>query len=74
MQLRNLVSKQLLKQRLSEETFNRKTVSYYRYFNIEDVENFRNQLYIDFEALNIFGRIYVAAEGINAQISVPEHN
>lgn len=26
------------------------------------------------EALNIFGRIYVAAEGINAQISVPEHN
>lgn len=74
MQLRNLVSKQLLKQRLSEETFNRKTVSFYRYFKIEDVENFRNHLYIDFEALNILGRIYVAAEGINAQISVPEHN
>ncbi len=66
MQLRNLVSKQLLKKRLTEETFNRKTVSFYRYLKIEDVENFRNRLYIDFEALNIFGRVYVAAEGINA--------
>lgn len=74
MQLRNLVSKQLLKQRLAEEKFNRKTVSFYRYFKIEDVEDFRNHLYIDFEALNIFGRVYVATEGINAQISVPEHN
>ncbi|HOZ82886.1 MAG TPA: rhodanese-related sulfurtransferase [Bacteroidia bacterium] len=74
MQLRNLVSKQLLKKRLTEETFNRKTVSFYRYLKIEDVENFRNRLYIDFEALNIFGRVYVAAEGINAQISVPEQN
>ena len=74
MQLRNLVSKQLLKKRLTEETFNRKTVSFYRYLKIEDVENLRNRLYIDFEALNIFGRVYVAAEGINAQISVPEQN
>lgn len=74
MQLRNLVSKQLLKKRLTEETFNRKTVSFYRYLKIEDVENFRNRLYIDFETLNIFGRVYVAAEGINAQISVPEQN
>ena len=57
MQLRNLVSKQLLKQRLAEEKFNRKTVSFYRYFKIEDVEDFRNHLYIDFEALTIFGRV-----------------
>lgn len=74
MQLRNLVSKQLLKKQLAEETFKRITVSFYRYLKLGDVENFRNQLFIDFTDLQVFGRIYIASEGVNAQVSVPEHN
>ncbi|KXK45039.1 MAG: sulfurtransferase [Bacteroidetes bacterium OLB10] len=74
MQLRNLVSKQLLKKQLAEETFKRITVSFYRYVRLGDVENFRNQLFIDFTDLQVFGRIYIASEGVNAQVCVPEHN
>ncbi|MGY8763294.1 MAG: oxygen-dependent tRNA uridine(34) hydroxylase TrhO, partial [Fidelibacterota bacterium] len=33
-----------------------------------------DQLFIDWNKLNILGRIYVATEGINAQLSVPEQN
>ena len=57
MQLRNLVSKQLLKKQLAEETFKRITVSFYRYVRLGDVENFRNQLFIDFTDLQVFGRL-----------------
>jgi UPF0176 protein len=74
MQLRNLVDKQLLKKRLTEETFKRITLSFYRYVNISDVESFRNHLFLKFSELNIFGRVYLAHEGINAQLSVPEGN
>ena len=35
---------------------------------------FRDELYIKWSALQILGRIYIASEGINAQLSVPEHN
>lgn len=74
MQLRNLVSKQLLKKQLADETFKRTTVSFYRYVRLGDVEIFRDIIFKDFTDLHILGRVYVAAEGINAQISVPEHN
>lgn len=73
-QLYNKVNKEVLKKRLAEETFNRKTISFYRYVIMEDVNEFRDELYIKFSDLNCLGRIYVAREGINAQMSVPEHN
>ncbi len=73
-QLYNKVNKEVLKKRLAEETFNRKTISFYRYVIMEDVNEFRDELYINFSDLNCLGRIYVAREGINAQMSVPEHN
>jgi UPF0176 protein len=72
--LHNRVSAKVLKQRLMEETEPRTTISFYRYFPISDPEIFRNQLYLGLNALNVFGRIYVANEGINAQISVPSSN
>ncbi len=70
----NRIGKDELKKRLMEETFHRKTVSFYRYVNIENPSQKRDDLYKMWSDLNCFGRIYVASEGINAQMSVPEHN
>jgi UPF0176 protein len=72
--LENRVSKEILKQRLVNESFNRKTLSFYRYLNIQNPSEFRDDLYSKWSELGCFGRIYVAREGINAQMSVPEHN
>jgi UPF0176 protein len=72
--LENRVNKEVLKQRLNTETFKRKTLSFYRYVSIENPAGFRDDLYRKWSELNCFGRIYIAREGINAQMSVPEHN
>lgn len=72
--LHNRVSQAELKQRLMAETEKRVTVSFYQYFPIPDPQAFRDQLYQQLEPLRVFGRIYVAQEGINAQASVPESN
>ena len=71
--LHNRVSNQELKQKLYEENFPRTTISFYQYFSIQDPQAFRDELYRAFNAMKVFGRIYVATEGINAQISVPTH-
>lgn len=72
--LHNRVSQAELKQRLYQETEKRITVSFYKYFLINNPPAFRDELYKGLHALNVFGRIYVAGEGINAQASVPESN
>jgi len=72
--LHNRVSQRELKQRLMEETELRTTISFYHYFPIEDPKLFRDELYKQLVELKVFGRIYVAHEGINAQISVPQSN
>jgi UPF0176 protein len=69
--LHNRVSQKELKERLFQETEPRTTISFYRYFSIPDPAHFRNQLFRALCALKVFGRIYVAHEGINAQVSVP---
>ncbi|WP_212004179.1 rhodanese-related sulfurtransferase [Chitinophaga sp. HK235] len=74
MVLHNRVSAAELKKRLLMETINRVTISFYQYAKIQDPQAFRDQLYESLFKLDVFGRIYVAHEGINAQISVPEHN
>lgn len=74
MLLENRVNKEILKQRLLNEPFKRKTLSYYRYVTIDNPVEFRDDLYRNWSELNCFGRIYIAREGINAQMSVPEHN
>jgi len=74
MALHNRISQKELKERLYQETETRKTISFYKYFHIHELLQFRDKLYLDLSALNIFGRIYVAHEGINAQVSVPETN
>lgn len=72
--LHNRVSQAELKKRLSEDPESRFTVSFYRYFPIDDTQAFRDDLYKNLYDIRVFGRIYVAAEGINAQVSVPEVN
>ena len=74
MQAHNIYDKQHLKKKLAEETFKRVTLSFYRYVQIENVEEFRNALFFVFTEMNVLGRIYIAHEGINAQLSVPEQN
>ena len=72
--LYNRVSQEELKERLMQEDFKRITISFYHYFPISDLQQFRDEMYKALKELNVFGRIYVAQEGINAQISVPEQN
>ena len=72
--LHNRISQKELKERLYQETEPRKTISFYQYFPIADPKQFRDILYKNLNELKVFGRIYVAHEGINAQISVPKSN
>jgi len=72
MSLHNKYDKETLVRKLESEPFGRITLSFYRYVRLNDLENFRNRLYRQLEELGVLGRIYVATEGINAQISVPE--
>ncbi len=72
--LHNRLSQAELKKMLVAETEPRITISFYRYFFIENPSLFRDELYKKLNALKVFGRIYVAHEGINAQLSFPESN
>jgi UPF0176 protein len=55
-----------------EEREPRVTISFYKYFHLEDPLQFRDELYITLYEIDVFGRVYIASEGINGQISVPE--
>jgi len=74
MALYNKYDKNTLQKKLESETFKRSTVSFYRYVLIQDPENMRNELFREWNDLGILGRVYVAHEGINAQINIPEHH
>jgi len=49
----------------------RLTLSFYKYVVIKNPKLFRDYLFLNLQLLDIFGRIYVSFEGINAQLSVP---
>ena len=72
--LYNRVNKKELKQKLREEDLKRNTLSFYRYVIFDNPLEMRNKLFREWSEMNIFGRIYIAREGINAQMSVPENN
>lgn len=71
--LLNKLSKEEALKRLHAEDFKRVTVSFYRYVILKDPQELRDALFLDWKELRVFGRIYLAHEGINAQLSVPEH-
>ncbi len=72
MALYNRINGKILKERLVLSPSNRTTISFYKYHHILSPKDFRDELYKNLETLSVLGRIYVASEGINAQISVPE--
>ena len=74
MLLQNRVNKKELKERIREESLERITVSFYRYVIIDNPQDLRDDLFKQWSALQILGRIYVAREGINAQMSVPKEH
>ncbi len=71
--LHNRINREELRKRVKEGKENRTTLSFYTYALIHDPERFRNQFYSDLSDLRVLGRIYVAREGVNAQISVPSN-
>jgi len=72
--LHNRANGKELKDRLQKSNEKRITISFYKYHKMEDPSVFRNELYRLLDNIGVLGRIYVAHEGINAQISVPEAN
>ncbi|MBS1582014.1 MAG: rhodanese-related sulfurtransferase [Bacteroidetes bacterium] len=69
--LRNLLGPDDLRQRLEREDMPRTTLSFYRYVRLDAVADLRHALWAEWDALGVLGRIYLAPEGINAQVSVP---
>lgn len=74
MQLYNKINSEELKEQMAHSDEKRVTISFYQYAKLGNPQLFRGHLYIKLETLGVFGRIYVANEGINAQISVGEAN
>ena len=71
MQLYNTLSAKERATLLEEAGEHRLTLSFYQYAKIGNPELFRNYLFVAWDSLEVLGRIYVANEGINAQLSVP---
>ncbi len=74
MQLYNTLSAKERAALIEEAGKERLTISFYTYAHIRNTSIFRNYLFIHWDALEVLGRIYVAQEGINAQLSVPAEN
>ena len=71
MQLYNKLSAKERAALIDEAGKDRLTISFYQYHKIENPQAFRDQLFLEWDPLDVLGRTYVAHEGINAQISVP---
>ncbi len=69
--LYNKKNKAELLNQLKSERFGRVTLSFYKYVNINNPIQLRDEMYSKLNDINVLGRIYIAEEGINAQISVP---
>ncbi len=70
----NKVNKKVLKENLLKSKEQRSTLSFYKYHYIKNPPFFRNHLYVMLDSIGVLGRIYIASEGINAQISIPTSN
>jgi UPF0176 protein len=63
-----------LRKKVSSDGIPRTTLSFYRYVRIADSVAMCDELFKKFSELGCFGRIYIASEGINAQLNVPIAN
>ena len=71
MQLYNKLSAHERSEMLEKTSNKRVTMSFYKYAHIENPRLFRDHLFLSWDPLEVLGRIYVAKEGINAQLSLP---
>src|SRR5699024_11246432 len=71
MQLYNKLSAEERASLLKEAGEERLTLSFYQYFHIGNPQIFRNHLFVAWDQMDVLGRIYVAHEGINAQLYLP---
>ena len=71
MQLYNKLSAKERADMIDQAGENRLTISFYQYHKIGNPHVFRDHLFIQWNELDVLGRIYVSYEGINAQLSVP---
>ncbi len=74
MRLHNRINRDELKRRMMESEEERITISFYKYYHLPNPRFFRDHLYLLLHSVGVLGRIYVAYEGINGQISVPKAN
>jgi UPF0176 protein len=74
MQLYNKLSAKERSALIDEAGKDRLTISFYQYANIGNPQVFRDRLFLNWNVLDVLGRIYVAQEGINAQLSLPADN
>jgi len=70
----NKLSREELQAKLDAETFERTTLSFYKYVIIDEPQKLRDELFAQWSAWDCLGRIYISREGINAQMNVPEHH
>jgi UPF0176 protein len=61
-------------EKLQNEKSPRRTLSFYKYVEIKNPREMRDLLFANWSKLGVLGRTYIANEGINSQISVPEKN
>ncbi|MCF7559652.1 rhodanese-related sulfurtransferase [Sabulilitoribacter multivorans] len=71
MQLYNKLSAKERAELIDKAGKNRLTLSFYKYAKIGNPQIFRDHLFVTWDALDVLGRIYVAHEGINGQLSLP---
>jgi UPF0176 protein len=71
-ELRNKLNREQAMKLLQQESFRRITLSFYRYVDIAKPQELRDSLFALWSGLGVLGRVYLAHEGINAQINVPE--
>jgi len=71
MQLYNKLSAKERAELIEKAGKDRLTISFYKYANIGNPQILRNHLFINWDEMEVLGRIYVSYEGINAQLSVP---
>jgi len=74
MQLYNTLSNIERAELIQQAGKERLTISFYKYSKISNPTLLRNQLFLFWDSIEVLGRIYVAQEGINAQLSVPADN
>ena len=74
MQLYNKLSAKERAALIEEAGKERLTLSFYAYAHIENPQQLRDNLFIKWDSLDVLGRIYIATEGVNAQLSLPAEN